>query len=281
MRFLRPFAVAALASAAVTGRAAAQVAAGHAAIRGTVMTGGHPLAGVLVMRTGSADSTRSDSAGRYNLAGLPAGRHIVEIRKRGYSPLEMEVNFPSDTTSIQFDIPMDPAVVDPGLADKLEREGFNERRRNARERDHLTFLDPQDLEDLEVVHTSQLLASVRDISTRYVGTSTGSISVVYGADQCPMYVWVDNQLIDNVFPPPATTGGASFGNRGSRGSSSSGPYTGLDNLLTVDRVGAIEVYPRPSQVPQRFQRSSSLVAGSSRDLETRSAECGALIIWTK
>lgn len=256
---------------------------GRASVQGTVTAQGRPLAGVLVMRLGSGDSTRSDSLGRYALPGLGAGHHIFEVRKRGFSPLEMEINFPNDTLTVRADIPMDAAAAaDPMLVQKLDREGFSERRRRARERDHLTFLGPEDIESREAVRVSQLFDGVRDVTVRF----EGGISVLYGGDgHCVMYPWIEHQLIETAFPPAAAVGrgASSFGGAGGGGrrSMTATRYTGLDDLIPIGQVAAIEIYPRPGVVPQEFQRGGQQVSSSGRDLETRSAECGAIIIWTR
>lgn len=268
-----------LLSTALLGQAAA---GGRAKVTGTVTAQGRPLAGVLVMRLGSGDSTRSDSLGRYELSGLGAGHHIFEIRKRGFSPLEAEINFPSDTITVRADIPMEPAGgVDPLLAQKLDREGFTGRSRGAQERDHLTFLGPEDIEAREAVKVSQLFESVRDVTVRF----EGGISILYGSDRrCVMYPWIEHQLIETAFPPAAAPGRgpSSFGGAGSgRRGLTVTRYTGLDGMIPIGNIAAIEVYPRPGLVPQEFQRGGRQVSSSGRDLETRSAECGAVIFWLK
>ncbi len=248
---------------------------GRASVRGSVTAQGRPLAGVLVMRLGSGDSTRSDSAGRYALQGLGAGHHIFEVRKRGFAPLEMEITFPNDTLTVRADIPMETAAAaDPALVQKLDREGFSERRRRASARDRVTFLGPQDIEEKEALRVSQLFENLPDVTVRF----ERGISVLYGGDgHCVMYVWIEHQRLDNAFPPPGSSAPSS------RQASSATHYTGLDELIPLSQIGAIEVYPRPSQVPQDYQRSSQQIASRSRgrDFETRSAECGAVIFWTK
>lgn len=267
---------------AALGQAAAH---GRASVRGTVTAQGRPLAGVLVTRPGSGDSTRTDSLGRYAIVGLGAGQHIFEVRKRAFAPIEMEINFPTDTTSIVGDIPMESAAAgDALLRDKLDREGFLERRRRAQERDRTTFLGPDQIAEREAARVSQLFDNVRDVSVRF----ENGISVLYGGDgRCVMYVWIEHQQIETAFPPAQALGGPTSIRGGSSGGSSrsSGTtrYTGLDDLLPITQIAAIEVYPRPALVPQQFQRSGQTVAGASsgRDYETRSAECGAIIIWTR
>jgi hypothetical protein len=257
-------------------------AGGRASVRGSVTTQGRPLAGVLVMRLGSGDSTRSDSLGRYALQGLGAGHHIFEVRKRGFAPLEMEITFPNDTLTVRADIPMETAAAaDPALVQKLDGAGFSERRRRAQERDHVTFLGPEDIEAREAVRVSQLFDGVRDVTVRF----EGGISVLYGGDgRCVMYPWIEHQLIETAFPPVSATGRGptSFGGSvsGRRGLSVR-RYTGLDDLIPIGTIAAIEIYPRPGLVPQEFQRGGQQVSSSGRDLETRSAECGAVIFWTR
>lgn len=250
-------------------------AGGRAAVRGTVTAQGRPLAGVLVMRLGSGDSTRSDSLGRYALPGLGSGHHIFEIRKRGFSPLEMEISFPNDTLTVRADVPMEPAsAADPALVQKLTSEGFSERRRRANPRDRLTFLGPEDIEEKEALRASQLFENVPDVTVRY----ERGIGVLYGGDgRCVMYAWIEHQRIDNAFPPAGSSAPSA------RQASSATHYSGLDELIPLSQIGAIEIYPRSSQVPQDYQRSSQQVAAGSRgrDFETRSAECGAFIIWTR
>jgi hypothetical protein len=250
----------------------AQAAArGRGSIRGTVTGAGQPLAGVLVVRIGSADSTRSDSLGRYALTGLGAGRHIVQFRKRGFAPIEAEVTFPDDSTGVNADVPLEPAASDAQFQQKLEQAGFVDRRRRARAGDHVTFVGPDEIAERAPHRVSQLFDPVPDVTVR---TERG-IQVLYGGDgRCVMYVWIDGQLIETAFPPAGSSAPSS------RRAAVATRYTGLDELLPLEQVGALEIYPRPAQVPQRFQRSNQQIA-SGRAFETRSAECGALIIWTR
>ncbi|MFI5206480.1 MAG: carboxypeptidase-like regulatory domain-containing protein [Gemmatimonadales bacterium] len=254
---------------------------GRAQVAGTVTAQGRPLAGVLVMRLGSGDSTRSDSLGRYVLPGLGAGHHIFEVRKRGFSPLEMEIIFPNDTLTVRADIPMEPAgAADPALVDKLNREGFSERRRNARERDRLTFLGPEDIEAREAVKVSQLFDGAQGVTVRF----ENGISVLYGGDgHCVMFPWIEHQLIETAFPPASTgpRGPTSLGGSGGGSRRSTTRYTGLDDLIPIGQIAAIEIYPRAGQVPQEFQRSGQQASTSGRGLSTESVDCGAVIFWTR
>lgn len=241
----------------------------RAQIRGTITGGGHPLAGAKIFRSGGADTTRSDSLGHYSIS-VGRGSYVFEIVRGGFQPIEMELNITADT-AITVDIPMEAAA--PMAADKLERVGFL-RRRDRAQASHSAaiFLGPDEVSAKQAVRASQLLEGLHDVTVRV----ERSLPIVYGADgRCVMDVWIDNQKVENVFPPE----GGSAPTR-QRGNTASVNYTGLDPLVQPADVAAIEVYQRPSMVPSEFQRTGALVQ-SRNSFETRSADCGAIIIWTR
>jgi hypothetical protein len=254
---------------------------GRAVLRGTVTdTAGRRLAGALLVRMGTPDTVRADSAGRFAIEGLRAGRHLFVVRHPGYASIEMEVTFPADTGSASVDIPLEPAASDAAVSAKLDRVGFVERRRRvdaARER--ITFLGPEDIAGHGAVRVSQLFDGIRDLVVRF----ERGIAVAYGGDgRCVMNVWLEGQRVDNAFPPAG----------GSSGSATTVRYTGLNELIPLDQIAAVEIYPRPSQTPSQFQGSAAAVAqggasgarsfrGGAASFNTRSAECGSLVIWTR
>jgi hypothetical protein len=54
-------------------------------------TAAAPLAGAIVSVLSSERRAESNAAGRFELAGLAAGRHLVAVRKLGYLPLHFEI----------------------------------------------------------------------------------------------------------------------------------------------------------------------------------------------
>lgn len=52
---------------------------------------GSPIAGAILDLLPSGRRTESNTAGRFELAGLGVGRHLVAVRKLGYAPLHFEV----------------------------------------------------------------------------------------------------------------------------------------------------------------------------------------------
>jgi hypothetical protein len=257
--------------ATVTGVASlgAQVANGRAAIRGTITDqGGRAIAGARVVRTGTSDTTRADSLGRYAVEHLALGRYIFAVRAPGYTPIEMEVTFSNDT-SITQDIPLESAA--SSVSAKLDRVGFAARQRaaaGATAGDDATFLTMEEVAAKASPRVTGLFEHVRGVTLRM----ERSIPVVYGFDgRCVMNVWLEGRRAEGVFPIVTATG------RNASQRSTTTPT--LDQLLQVGDIAAIEVYPRPSRVPPQFQ-SSTQVANSGNDYETRTADCGAIVIWT-
>ena len=240
-------------------------------IRGVVTGNGLPLAGARIYRAGGADTSRTDSTGHYSLS-VGRGSYVFEVVHAGFEPIEMELNISADT-AMTVDIPLQPLA---SANDKLVRVGFIDRRQRA-EAAHsgATFLGPDELESRTVGKATALFDGVPGLLVRV----DRSMSVVYGADgHCAMAVWIDGQRMDNVFPPPAQLGGGtSF--RGGRGGGGNITFSGLDPIVQAADIAGVEIYPRPAMVPREFQRASTV--SSSADLDTRSTDCGALIIWTR
>lgn len=251
-----------------SGTLAAQSINGRASIRGTITAAdGRPIPGARVVRTGTADSVRSDSLGRYSLERLALGRHIFQVRAPGFSSVEMEVTFTNDT-ALTLDIPLERA--NSVSAAKLDRVGFTQRRQQAASRGQAdaTFLGPEEVIAKAAPRTSLLFDGVRDLTMRVVG----SVPVAYGYDgRCVMSVWLEGRRMDGVFPTQELSG------RNTAQRSTTPP--GLDQLVQIGDIAAIEIYPRPSKTPPQFQSSAQVQSGRNA-YETRTADCGAIVIWT-
>ena len=112
LRVLRPWAVALVlgGAAGIVSPAAAQ----HGAIvRGVVRTADSaraPVADALVLDRSGAPMTRTDSLGRYRLAGVPAGLRTIVVRRTGYDSTSAEVSLFS-TDELTLDFRLKPAPV--------------------------------------------------------------------------------------------------------------------------------------------------------------------------
>ena len=104
-RVLRPCAVAlAVAGAAAVGRPAeAQQGAVLSGVVRAADSTQAPVAGALVLDASGAPATRTDSLGRYRLAGVPAGVRTIVVRRTGYDSTSKEVGlFSTDALALDF-----------------------------------------------------------------------------------------------------------------------------------------------------------------------------------
>lgn len=257
----------------------AQAVRGNSGLRGTVLDmNGRPVPGARLYREGGGDTAIADSLGRFALERLALGRHLFVVERAGYVAISFEVTFTRDTVLSGVDIPLEAgpggaaagAAGPGGLPGKLESMGFIERRRTTPAGAQATFVGPEDITTRSPVRVSQLFEGMRGVTVRI---ERGNVVVVYGHDgRCVMNVWLDGVRSEGVFPPGGMAGAARAR------STSQTRYPGLDELVPIAQVGAIEVFPIPSQVPQRFQYSGRM----SSDLDTRDgANCGAIVIWTR
>jgi len=259
---------------------------GNSAIRGRILdAGGQPLAGALVRRDGSNDTARAGADGAFLLGHLALGRHSFTVNHPGYQEIAFEVEFTAPDTAT-VDIPLERgggagptgAYASAGATSaKLDSVGFNERRASPPRK--ATFLTPDDIAGRSATKLSDLLQGIEDLTLRL---EAGNLMFAYGHDQrCYMNVWLDNGRLETVFPPPGTST--------SRRSSSSVRYTGLDEILPIGRIAAVEVYTLPSQVPSRFQSQGTTSSSSSRgrsfggssSMGGAGGNCGAIIIWSR
>ena len=63
---------------------------------------GDPLAGADVLVLDVGRLVRSDGAGEARVAGIPAGRHRVRVRRLGYAAADVELLFQADSTTALF-----------------------------------------------------------------------------------------------------------------------------------------------------------------------------------
>lgn len=71
-----------------------------ASLRGTVVTDSskHPLPNAEVLLSSLDRSTRTDSAGRFEFAGVKAGKHKLVVRLVGYEPINTTLTFDASNT---------------------------------------------------------------------------------------------------------------------------------------------------------------------------------------
>lgn len=226
-----------------------------------------PVSGVEVIAEGTDSHATTDSAGRFLLAGLPAGNQFVLFRAIGWKPLRLNVNLTEgDTTRTEARMVAEGVVLAPITvteAPKAPRgvgfEAFEERRKLGFGK----FLDSLYLERHENQRLDALLeatgvwikeppdcpnpADCRPYRGFVVALSSRPIRI-HGGERCLMQVVLDGVVV------------------------SRGGDIGYDqaydlNLLPVHSLKAVEVYRSAGEIPAEFNN-------------TRAA-CGVLVLWTK
>ncbi len=138
LNFLRTSAAAAFAVLAMVAPQSAMQAQSGAFI-GTVFTDSakRPLANVEVMLSNLDRSARTDSAGKFQLTGIKAGKHQLVVRLVGYEPVNATLNFDGNT-NVESEVVLRrmgttlSTVTVKGTATYTVREAtFDENRKNA------------------------------------------------------------------------------------------------------------------------------------------------------
>ena len=180
--------------------------------------------------------------GRFVLAGVPAGEHVLEVRRIGYAPLRHSITVDrGHTTEVEVGLVPAPVEMEPIVATatrlrRLEIKGFYERKHWGELLGLGYFLTADDIERWRPLTVSAFVAMMVPGMS---GLTNRRMSAGFSGKACPMKV-----LLDGI-----KVGGE------------------LDFLVKPVEVSGIEVYKGPASLPGEF-------AGSD-------ARCGAVVVWTK
>ena len=102
---MRPSLLAALAFITLAAPSAAQTTAGHL-LTGIVVAGatGEPLGHSMISLVPAGRQTFTDDEGRFAFRGVAAGRYTIRATHLGFSPFELRVTIPSDSTTTRVRI---------------------------------------------------------------------------------------------------------------------------------------------------------------------------------
>jgi hypothetical protein len=192
---------------------------GTALLTGTVTgSAGTPLAGVEVKVVDARGVTRTDSLGRFTLAGLPAGSQVVEARRVGYLIGRRNVNLGGGRTAsvqVRLDriVSLDSIRV---VARRARYPEFEQRRRSGMGR----YMSEDQVEARHAFETSELLALIpgfriagegldaKVVSTRARGFGRG----------CQPNIVIDNMPNQDInLVKPRDVGAMEFYNDGAGG----------------------------------------------------------------
>ncbi len=239
----------------------------------------HPIASADVSISALHLSTVTDAFGRFRLGAVPAGPHVVSIRKVGYGPVDVAIQTPRDTS-------LAPVIMVPGavvlrtvvtrtvgmfgkparLAYTSKYDGFYERRAYSAgsgrfyTREDIDRMGVQDFKDLlrRVPHL-QMWDDGGNTVLRFATCPTGGIMIrLNGMQVWPLASQQDSMAILARLPAEQMDGNV-------------GPNPSAADPLEVFRtmnasdVEAIEVYPSSSSLP----------------VEAVGNACAAIFVWTR
>lgn len=199
--------------------------------------------------------TLANASGEWTLVLPPSEGLDVAIRRIGYLPARIRVERGADTTisvSLQrLGVLLSTQVVRAQqLVRTLELRGFYSRMLDM-ERGSLVgeFVTPEEIEMRSPQRVTQLLEQRRGIQVRRVN-SCQVIATCYrvqGTGGCAATVYLDGQRLNSL--------------------GTAGSDVAIDELIEVTGVSGIEVYPRGSSAPPKYQA----LGGT----------CAVVVIWTK
>lgn len=202
----------------------------------------------------------TNASGEFTLK-LPAKEAMeVAVRRIGFLPAKFKVEPGGDTTVAiqlqQLGVMLNAQVVRAQQQMRsLEFRGFYERMLQ-REQGALVgeFVTPEEIEMRNPQRVTQLFEQRSGIHVRREGRCQVIVQCfrVLGTGGCAATVYLDGQRLNRLQDAAAT------------GSSAAPP---IDELITVSSVAAIEIYPRGSSVPPKYQS----FAGT----------CAVVVIWTR
>ena len=187
----------------------------------------------------------TDTAGRFTLAGLAHGVHIILVRGIGYQPIRLQAYLVTNDT-LEVELTMRKSVVElaplevTATAVPIGLQEFEERRNLG----NGEFIDWTRIRKEDYRRTSDMFRGVSGVRIRY--DRSGQAFLASSRNNCPMQVVLD---------------GLSIYKSGSPG----GPPS-ID-LWSLSGIDAIEVYRGESTTPMQYTG--------------KGAGCGTVILWSR
>lgn len=188
-----------------------------------------PVAGAEVRVRDARSTATTDSAGRYTLAGLPAGTQLLVIRQLGYPITEIPVELRANR-SVQRDVLLRRNVVLDSVRVVGTRNEYPEFERNRRTNSFGQFIDAKEIAKMHADETADLFYNILGFSVFGKGSQARIIS-------------------NSALARHPECRSASIVVNGSEGWS-------LNNFAP-DQIAGVEAYADETFVPARFQGDQS------------------------
>jgi hypothetical protein len=212
-----------------------------------------PIAGADVSVRPGDHKTRTDSTGRFTVAGLGADHYTVRARKLGYRPESWDVKLSKDGRSdIKLDLTAVPALLDTlkiSAESGCKPVGTIEAFLCRRQRPGGLYLDYTDIDDKEKDYVGELFYDIPGFFVQFRITPTGTVYSVRTLRPTGCIVsLVDGRPMSPANPIPDW----------------------------ASRLIALEVYARPDSVPPELQRYTWPQRGDV----AKSGRCAVIVYWT-
>jgi hypothetical protein len=208
-------------------------------------SGGALLGGAELLVAGTALRVTTDTAGRFRLAGVPAGAATLQIRRLGYRQASVPVTIQSGATAtvavtlLRVPQELKPVVVEATRQPSLRYlQGFYERRSKG----NGYFITR---EQIAARHWSEMTDVLRSMipAVRITTSRMAQNAIRLRGNTCAPLVWLDGA--------PALAGEFDL------------------DVISPQTVSGIEVYPGPATVPVEFRSSKGVEA------------CGVIVVWSR
>lgn len=205
---------------------------GTASVSGTVFSEtGQPLSNAQLRVLETAGRVRTDSAGHYTLAALPAGTQLLEAKHIGYRIVQQPVQLLKGR-EVQADIHLQRVVSLDSVRIVAQRSRYREFERNKRS-GFGRYMTDEDIEKKHAFEVTDLLRTTPGL--RVVGSgvdakvmsSRGTVSLSRAS--CEANVVIDNMQHQDI------------------------------NWVQPSDIGAMEVYAGPAGAPPQYDRACGLV----------------------
>jgi Carboxypeptidase regulatory-like domain len=213
---------------------------GSARISGRVNSSdGKPVKGARVSVQDTDISMLTDSSGMFRGSGLPAGTRTVEVVAIGFAPVRLAADLRANRETT-VPISVGSRITTLGAVNVIatpDRAGFLKRRAAGLG----YFLDANQMEQRGAQNIAMALTTAPALRNNGFSVENPTRPRISGRNNCKPVAYLDGQQIQDGLG-------------------------GIDDLLTIRRVGGIEVYADATEAPPQFHGQGN---------------CAIVIVWTK
>ncbi len=213
-----------------------------------------------VILDGVNEHRTTNANGRFIFPELPPGTYSVRVHHLAYEEITHVVSVvPNRTSEVNFELSADPIALEPIVVtalreQRLESNGFYERREISERLGLGVFFDPEEIRRTVAQKATQLLARVPGVRVMCAGSRACTVRMTRGV---PGLSNRSEQGCDN-------TNVYIDGVRVIRDTSPN--MDSIDDFVIASEIAAMEVYRHAGEMPAEFGGSVG--------------RCGAIVIWT-